>query len=384
MVVYFGVIMIPRVTCNMTSYRAMPKKSEVEPDDILKEDDEPKVLKSTIGNRMLAGFHRTSNAFLEYTAKGFNGDVNSNFYEFLALGRVPYLIGSGTFIALFNAMNKHFSSSEAQAARKTGLKFATGVVLYGLIKTLSKDLVSRPVAWATGVDIEQPYINNITPFPKIIKGKPEKKGDPRPFIVKENPDTQIQYQKLYESREFPRIDLLKEEDFERIARKNGLGTDLNCAETEVKPLIKNVISTATTAQRVSSFLWAACGVALAACGNWDEFYDTYLRSSGVGGFVPDKEKSFIENAKARVSHYLNHSKQTMVGLKDTIVTSSKEFYNGPAGSTGFKKHAGKALLWTAAASSVLGVANTIIRARAMGSKLCNDNVIDKSKDSMVV
>lgn len=384
MVVYFGVIMIPRVTCNVISHRATPKKSEVEQDEVLRQHDEPKVLKSTIGNRMLAGFHRTSNAFLEYSAKGFKGDVNSNFYEFLALGRVPYLIGSGTFIALFNAMNSHFDSAGGQAARKTGLKFATGVVLYGLLKTISKDFVSRPVAWATGVDIEQPYINNITPFPKIIKGKPEKKGDPRPFIVKENPDLQPQYQKLFESREFPRIDLLKEEDFERIARKNGLGENLNCAETEVKPIIKNIISTATTAQRISSFLWAATGVCLAACGDWDDFYGTYLRSSKAGGFVPDKEKTFTENLKARSAHYFEHTKLTLKGLGKTIAGSASELYNGPKGATGFKKHAGKSLVWIAAASSIFGVANTIIRARAMGRNLCNENVIDKSKDSMVV
>lgn len=381
MVVYFGVIMIPNVTCNnMTSFRAMPKKSKPEviiEEEKLVEDDAPIRMNSTPWNRFMAGYHRTTNAFTEYTARGFGGDVNSNFYEFLALGRVPYLLGSATFIGLFNGVNHLFDARGAEQARKLGLKFATGVVLYGLAKTLSKEILSRPIAWATGVDIEQPYKNAIIPFPKPIKNG--KNGETLQEL-----DKLYQHQKLFESREFPRIDMLEKEDFERIAKKNGLGSDLNCAEAEAKPIIKDVISTATTAERISSFLWAACGVCIAACGNWDEFYNTYLRSSAMGGFVPDKGKTPAENFVARLSKYYENSKMAMGGLKETFKDSFKEFYNGAPNANKFGKHIGKGVFWAAVGSSVLGVANSIVRARAIGKHLCDEKVIDSSKDSMVV
>ena len=109
--------MIPKVTNEMVSRGA--KRQEVSKSNKQKEEhEEPKVLTSSINNRMLAGFHRTSNAFLEYPAKGLKGDINSNFYEFLAMGRVPYLIGSGTFIGVFNAASKFFDSRGAQKSKK--------------------------------------------------------------------------------------------------------------------------------------------------------------------------------------------------------------------------------------------------------------------------
>lgn len=372
--------MIPNVTCNnISNFRAMPLKKckpEVE-EEKLKEDEAPIKVDNNPWERFMAGYNRTQNAFTEYTARGFRGDVNSNFYEFLALGRVPYLLGSATFIGLFNGVNHLFDARGAEQARKVGLKFATGVVLYGLAKTLSKEILSRPIAWATGVDIEKPYKNVIVPFPKPVRNG--KNGE-----ILMVPEYQIQNQKLFESREFPRIDLMEKEDFEKIAEKNGLGTNLNCAEAEVKPIIKDVISTATTAERISSFLWAATGVCIAACGNWDEFYNTYLRGSAMGDFVPDKEKSAAENFVGRLSKYYENTKMAMGGLKETARESFKEFYHGTPKSNAFGKHVGKGVLWAAIGSSVYGVANSIIRARAISKNLCDAKVIDKSKDSVVI
>ena len=372
--------MIPKVTCDITSHAASFGAKSAKAKHGHGDEAEAELLPSTIGNRMLAGFHRTTSAFIEYAPKGLAGDVNSNFYEFLAMGRIPYLVGSATFIGVFNGLSKYFDQRGAHQASNAGLKFATGVVLYALAKTLSKDLISRPVAWATGIDIEQPYKNVIYPFPKVSGKAPLKPGDKR-F---EAPDVQYQYQKLWESKEFPRIDVVDDEFFDEVARKNGLGTDLRCAECEVKPILRNVISTATTAQRVSSFLWAACGVALAASGDWDKFYNEHIKSSKLGAFVPDKGKSWQENAIDKTKHIANNSKEALKALKDTIVESSKELVYGPAGATGFKKHVGKGLLGVALASTIFGVANTITRARAVAKGLCNESIIDNSKNSQVV
>jgi len=371
--------MIPKVTFDTINYRAKAQEPQKQEDA---EELETVVLENTFSNRMLGNFHRSMDAFITYPVKGLTGDVNSNFYEFLAMGRIPYILGSATFIGVFNAASKYFDARSCNQSKISGLKFATGVVMYLTAKALSKGLVSRPVAWATGVDIEHPYLNVIHPFPKVVESNHSKAGE-NPIAIQDL-TPQLQYQKLWESKEFPRIDLVDKDFHDMVARKNGLGLGLNCSENETKPIIKNIISTATTAQRVSSFLWGACGVALAACGDWDKFYRTYLSKSALGNFVPDTNKTALGNLKEFACITLKNLKVAFKALKDTTITSAKEMYFGAEGATGFKKHAGKALVWTAVASTVLGVANTIIRARAMGKNLCNQNVIDKSKDSVAV
>ncbi len=380
--------MIPKVTGETVNYAAGRKEHRNQMQQ-KKENEEPKVLSSNIKNRMMSGFHRTANAFTEYPAKGLKGDINSNFYEFLAMGRVPYLLGSATFIGVFNAASQFFDSRGMQQSKKIGLKLAAGVIFYALAKTLSKDLITRPVSWATGIDIEQPYLNVVYPFPKVILSEPPKPNDKNnnnetPTRIIQDLDPQYQYQKLWESGEFPRIDLVKPEFFDKVAKKNGLGENLNSAENEVKPILKNVISTATTASRVSSFLWAACGVALAACGNWDSYYDTYLSGTKLGKNPIKKDAPFKDKMKARLGNFWQHTKEGTIALKETFKTSAKEFYNGAPGTKGFKKHAGKVLFFTALGSTVFGVANTIIRARNMSKNLCDPDVIDRSKDSMAV
>ena len=276
---------------------------------------------------------------------------------------------------------------EHKNQKKIGLKLAAGVIFYALAKTLSKDLVTRPVAWATGVDIEQPYLNVIYPFPKVIltePPKPNEAGEKGQKRIIQDLAPQYQYQKLWESVEFPRIDLVEPEFFDKVARKNGLGENLNNAEGEAKPILKNVISTATTAQRISSFLWAACGVALAACGDWDQYYDTYISNTKLGKTPINKDMTWKEKLGVKISNGYNKTKNATLALKDAFASSAKELYNGAPGSKGFKKHAGKGLMFAALGSTVFGVANTIIRARSMGKNLCDEKVIDKNQDSMVV
>ncbi len=377
--------MIPKVTGEMVNYGAK-RKERSDKASFDKNDKEIKVLPSNISTRTIASFNRTASAATEYWVKGLNGDINSNFYEFLAMGRIPYWLGGATFIGIFNGMSRFFDSRGAQQAKKVGLKLATGVVFYSLAKMLSKEFITRPVAMATGIDIDQPYLNVAASLPKTLLSIPPKPGDdPKtPNRNIQDLDSQYQYQKLWESVEFPRVDLVKPEFFDNVARKNGLGSNLNNAETEAKPILKNVISTATTATRISSFLWAACGVALAACGNWHSYYETYLSGTKLGNKPISKDMTFNEKMKVRLDNFWQHTKEGTLALGKTFKDSAKEFYHGTPGSSGFKKHAGKALLFTAIGSTVFGVANTIIRARSMGKNLCDENIIDNTKDSMVV
>lgn len=112
-----------------------------------KENDEKKlpythdtVLKNSLSNRMRIGFDKFTNALTLYPTKGLKGSKNANFYEFLTLGMVPYLVGSGMLMAVFNVANKHFFPNEKVKAQSLGKKMALGVLFYGIMKEISKSL----------------------------------------------------------------------------------------------------------------------------------------------------------------------------------------------------------------------------------------------------
>ena len=132
------------------------------------------------------------------------------------MGTIPYLLGSAMFMIVFNALNlgKHLGAKDAKAASRLGGKMALGVVFYGLLKNISKNLVIKPIKMATGVDIDMPYQNKVYNLPKGA-------GD--------NSEMSIVWQqrKVYDSKEFFRKDLLDREYFDKVAKKLGLGDDLN-------------------------------------------------------------------------------------------------------------------------------------------------------------
>lgn len=146
---------------NNVMFGAKPEKKE-------NGEVESRILPNTLRTRMQQKYQKTTNAFLQYPVKGFKGDVNSDFYEFLSMGIVPYLLGSAMFMGLFNLL-KDLNPKSQKLANINGNKMALGVVLYGLFKTLSNDLVTRPVYWGTGVDIELPLSMYIILFQKKLE-----------------------------------------------------------------------------------------------------------------------------------------------------------------------------------------------------------------------
>ena len=53
------------------------------------------LLPNNFSTRFRIGMDKFTNAITLYPAKGLKGNRNANFYEFLTMGQVPYLIGSG-------------------------------------------------------------------------------------------------------------------------------------------------------------------------------------------------------------------------------------------------------------------------------------------------
>ena len=348
---------------NNLRFGAKPEKKE-------SGEAESRILPNTLKTRVEQKFQKTSNAILQYPIKGLRGDVNSDFYEFLSMGIVPYVIGSGMFMGLFN-MLKDLNPKSQKIASINGNKMALGVVLYGLMKTLSNDLVTRPVYWGTGVDIELPIEHVYYPLPKEA-------GEAANIIP------QIQQRKVYDSREFFRKDLIQKdygiEYYDKIAKKIGLGENLNDSVTETTPIIQSIVSTTKTAKSLSSYAWAGVGIGLAMQNSWSNFFDA----------ITNRKRHIAkpnEGLATKIGSRMKNAGENFVDISKTFGKSfteaCKTLWTGEAGKSGFMKHAGKGWLMFTAALTVGSVANVIYKARHMG-KLANKDIMDKSKESTVI
>ncbi len=333
-----------------TSFRSESEMKE-------KAQDETRILPNTPRTRIKQGFQKTSSAFLDYPAKGLKGDINSNFYEFLTMGTVPYVIGSAMLMYVFNAV-------KPSAA---GKKLALGVLFYGLFKNLSKNLVTTPVRMATGVDTEMPYENIVYPLPKEA-------GESAHIEV------QHQQRKVYDSKEFFRKDLLNREYFDKVAAKVGLGKDLNDSVSEVSPIIQNIVATSNTAKSLSTYAWAAVGVGLAAQDSWVDFFNAYSKRKS---YVAKADEGFLAKMCGKFKVFGENSWNLIKTFGQSFTDGCKSLWCGSPKDTGYMKHAGKGLVGLAAGLTVLLTANTIIRAKNM-AKNKNVNTINKSKESTVI
>ena len=352
-----------KLTENNLRFGAKPEKKE-------SGEAESRILPNTLKTRVEQKFQKTSNAILQYPIKGLRGDVNSDFYEFLSMGIVPYVVGSGMFMGLFN-MLKDLNPKSQKIASINGNKMALGVVLYGLMKTLSNDLVTRPVYWGTGVDIELPIEHVYYPLPKEA-------GEAANIIP------QIQQRKVYDSREFFRKDLIQKdygiEYYDKIAKKIGLGENLNDSVTETTPIIQSIVSTTKTAKSLSSYAWAGVGIGLAMQNSWSNFFDA----------IANRKRHIAkpnEGLATKIGSRMKNAGENFVDISKTFGKSfteaCKTLWTGEAGKSGFMKHAGKGWLMFTTALTVGSVANVIHKARHMG-KLANKDIMDKSKESTVI
>lgn len=308
--------------------------------------------KNTLYNKIMSGYQKTTSAFTEYPAKGLKGSKNSNFYEFLTMGIVPYLVGSATLMAVLNGASHIFAGNTSiKNAKGYGNKAALGVIFYGIAKSLSKKLISTPVKLATGIDTEMSYQREIYSDPNVQTA---------------HPVHEYEQHKVMESHDFPRYDMMYGEKlsqrdgkeyshnylFDKIAKKNGLGENLPASDTEVKPIIKDVISRSNTAKSLSSYMWAAVGAILAVQTPWDHFFKATSKASWV-------KKAPGSGILGGIKNTANNLGRIAGSFGRSFVDASKELYKGPAGKTGFSKNAGKIILGIAAATSILGAINTI-------------------------
>ena len=302
--------------------------------------------------RFKVGMDKFTNALTVYPAKGLKGSKNANFYEFLTMGSIPYITGSLTLMAVFNAANKFYKPFAQTKASAIGQKMALGVLFYGILKSASKALVNKPVHLLTGIDTERPYA-------KVIYELPDN--------IHDTDITNIEHHKVFESVEFPRWDLLYGDEangekrnyrYDKIAKKLGMGKDLKDSDQEVKPRIKEIVVKTNLAKNISSYLWAATGVGLAFQTPWEKFFK-------VMTFKFWNTKEFGKSLNT---------------FGESLVESAKTFFKGEG--RGIQKHAGKMLLGAAMLSSILGVVNAV-SSSSTPSRIDAADVI-KKEDKYVV
>ena len=335
-------------------------------------DKDSRILPNNLQTRMYQKYHKTTNAFLEYPVKGLRGDVNSDFYEFLSMGIIPYLAGSAMFMVMFNLL-KDLKPNSKILAGINGKKMALGVVLYGLMKTISNDFVTRPVAWGTGVDIELPVQHVYNPLPKEAGANA-------------NIMPQLQQRKVYDSKEFFRKDLIDKDPkygnayYENIAKKVNLGENLNDPVSETTPIIQSIVSMTKTAKSLSSYAWAGLGVGLAVQDSWQTFFNSI---SNRKHHIPKEGEGFFSKIGNKLKNFGSNLVDISKSFCTSFVKSCKSLWNGEAGTTGFMKHAGKGWILATLGITIGSVANVIIRAKNMG-KTANIKAIDENKESTVI
>lgn len=334
-----------------------------------KEDLETRILPSSLKMKTRQSWQKVESAFIDYPKQGLQGSVNSNFYQFLTMGIVPYLIGSGTFMFGFNCVNNLLDLYSKDAASRYGKKMALGVVLYGIMKTLSKQLVTAPVKMATGVDIDMPIENVLYPIPT----EPADEADLTQVI---------EQRKVYDSKEFYRRDLLKrEEHFDKIAKKIGLGDNLKDSISEAHPIIQNIVATAGAAKSISSYFWAAVGVGLAVQNSWDSFFDSITKRKR---HISNDNLPFKQNLTNKVKIIGENAKNITRAFGLAFSNACESMWKGNLNTKSFyKKHWGKGLILSSAAVTVGMTANSILRAKNM-AKNNNINSIDRTKESTVI
>ncbi len=310
--------------------------------------------KHPISTKFNITYDKLTNALTTYPAKGFRGSVNSNFYEFLTMGTIPYLVGSGMMMAVFGFAGRFFDAKSMAASAKTGKKMALGVLFYGLAKTLSKKLIETPVKLKYGVDVNLPVRRVINEIPD---------GTNNDDLVS------YEYHKAFESVDFPRFDLLysspesgkpQNSYYDMVAKKMGLGENLKDSDQLVKPKIRELVTKTRTFTTLSSYLWAASAVGIAMQKPWET-----SAVKGLKGFV----KAPLKAVKYFGSQFKNSFKE-FLGIGEKTLKS--------------KHIAGRALLGLAVATTIIGNIVTLSNSNVKkAKKAAASPLIDNDKTKVV-
>ena len=218
--------------------------------------NESHIHKQTLLTGLKADAHQLYNDVFTYFPKGFAGSKNSDFYEYLAMGKVPYLIGSALMIGLYCGANKAFNVMDQTAANSVAKKMGAGVVLYGLGKWAYQRLARAGIHASTGIDLDMRYVKKVNELPEL--------GQEKGLV-------RTQYPGVYDSVQFYRSDLLTKDaelnhgnayyHDDKIVKKAGYKNKLNASNQTSSEKIRGVKARATALENIGKYVVAATGVA---------------------------------------------------------------------------------------------------------------------------
>jgi hypothetical protein len=157
--------------------------------------------------------------------QGLKGDNRFTFSDFLDVANIPYYLGGAVLAGSFLAGGDRFN----------GLRQGIGVGTYFLGIMASNLGINQFFKMKSGVDLNQKY------------RKPN--GD---------------IEKVFASVDFPRLDLLTEADYSKLARKMGIPSNVADPKREVNEQTRQIISTARADKLILGNLAAAIGAGFVA------------------------------------------------------------------------------------------------------------------------
>lgn len=214
----------------------------------------------------------------EYAYRGLKGDQNANFYEFLQLGNIPYLVGGGVLYKCFDWGGKG-------AAKNANLKLAGVLLYYGMIKA-SQMAIDTPVKMFRGIDLNQPY-RHMSDL-KVI----DKKG---------TSPKRTEYHKLYESVDFTRWDLLYDRNgkkvnskYDKLAHKMNANEEMNDSDSSLKPRIRSLIIQAKAYKTLLIAPFVTIAIGMASQKPWENLTTSSIKEGYQKAF---SNKGILNKAK---------------------------------------------------------------------------------------
>jgi len=307
--------------------------------------DESHIPKQNAFRNIDTNVKKLYNDVLTYFPKGFKGSKNSDFYEFLSMGLVPYLIGGATMIAGYGAANPGFNCMDRKFASKICKEAAAGVVLYGVLHAASRKLSRTLINASTGVDLDLKVLNKCYEVPEP--------GQDAGLVRAEQGEA-------FSSVEFPRIDLLEQDAelnhgdknyyYDKITRKMGYKERLNAPGQIANKKIREVKTRAQAMENIIGYIPAVTGVAL----GWQKAFGD-LRLNRIFNF---------KNKKIAPVVNLSVIPKNIKILGSTLVKAAKQLWEGNTRNN-VTKNFGKVLIIGAVAATV---ANWLVPTAAFKKK----------------
>jgi hypothetical protein len=231
----------------------------------------------------------------DYIYNGLKGDPDSNFFEYLQLGKVPYYVGGLTLIGMFAAGISRIDGKARSEAIKKTKRIALGVAFYYLGSSLAQLVINAPVKWFRGIDLNHPYRDVVD----LREGSP--------LNLPQNKKKEIH--KVYESIDFTRWDLLfnhsaktpeeVDKTFDKIAGKYGVKGHVHHSHSTLKDKIRETIIMSRAWKYALTVPFVVLGIGLSSQKAWEN-YGKGLRQD-IKGILAQRTVSKEIRAAARAN-----------------------------------------------------------------------------------